>query len=162
MGLPKRQGEASMNQSNKEMMSRLSCEAECRNLLLRAAWFVDHNEASRLTDVFAEDATLQNPSGSMVEGHAAIVDSYTEPSADRITRHLIIDSLFSEVLDDEAFAVTSVLLWAGSEEDEVGPSGRPARGKQILGRFDDTFTRTERGWRIKHRLISFELFQSFD
>ncbi|QGZ66769.1 nuclear transport factor 2 family protein [Paraburkholderia acidisoli] len=139
-------------------IARLVIEHECRARVLLAAELIDGGRSAELARVFCADARLVRPNGAALDGCDAIVASYAARPADRISRHLVLATHFHSVTPDAATAVTQVLLWSGSQSDAPGPFGRPARGQQIVGRFDDTFARTAHGWRIATRHASFELY----
>lgn len=139
-------------------IARLVAENECRALVLLAADLIDSGRSAELARVFRADARLVRPNGAALAGCDAIVASYAARPTDRISRHLVLATRFASVAPDAAAAVTQVLLWSGSQSDAPGPFGRPARGQQIVGRFDDTFAHTANGWRIAARHAAFELY----
>ncbi|KXU85561.1 hypothetical protein CI15_20625 [Paraburkholderia monticola] len=139
-------------------LSRLLAENNCRALVVIAAHLIDSGEFTRLPSAFSADATLVRPDGTTLSGCDAIIASYAARPAERISRHLIQGTNFIEVTANTAVAATQVLLWSGSTNDEAGQFGRPARGRQVVGRFNDEFARTDGVWRITKRVASFELF----
>jgi ketosteroid isomerase-like protein len=139
-------------------VARLVAENACRALVLAGADFIDRGQFASLAAVFSADALLVRPNGATLAGCDAIIASYTTRPANRISRHLIFGTRFIEVTAHQAAAATQVLLWSGSTDDEPGPFGRPARGQEVVGRFDDEFAFTDGSWRITKRIASFELF----
>ncbi|MCC8397666.1 nuclear transport factor 2 family protein [Paraburkholderia sp. MMS20-SJTR3] len=139
-------------------IAALLAEHACRALVVKAAELVDSGRFSGLAAVFSSDALLVRPNGATLSGCDAIVASYAARPVDRISRHLIFASNFTGLNAEHAAATTQVLLWSGSTDDAPGPFGRPARGQQIVGRFDDEFVFIDRAWRIGKRVASFELF----
>ncbi|OLL30705.1 hypothetical protein BTH42_15775 [Burkholderia sp. SRS-W-2-2016] len=133
-------------------------EHACRALVIKAAELVDGGRFAALSGVFSSDALLVRPNGATLSGCDAIVASYAARPADRISRHLIFASNFTGIKAEHATATTQVLLWSGSTDDAPGPFGRPSRGQQIVGRFDDEFVFIDGAWRIGKRVASFELF----
>ncbi|EEA04362.1 conserved hypothetical protein [Burkholderia sp. H160] len=139
-------------------LARVIAEHACRALVLTAADLIDSGQFADLPGVFSAEALLVRPNGATLTGRDAIIASYTTRPADRISRHLIFGTQFSSVSAQKAVAATQVLLWSGSTADDAGPFGRPARGQQVVGRFDDEFAFTDGAWRITKRVASFELF----
>ncbi|MBC8749571.1 MULTISPECIES: nuclear transport factor 2 family protein [Paraburkholderia] len=137
---------------------RLIAEHACRALVITAADLIDSGQFARLAEVFAGDALLVRPNGAALRGCDAIIASYAARPANRISRHLILGTNFTEVASDRAVAATQVLLWNGNTDDDPGQFGRPARGQQIVGRFDDEFAFIDDAWYITKRVASFELF----
>lgn len=137
---------------------RTLAAAACRDTIARAARLTDLNEHEAFAELFTQDAQLQRPGGETLHGRAAIVAAYRARPPDRITRHLVGSSVVDLLADDEARAVSMVLLWSGHRTDAAGPFGRPAQGPAIVGEFDDLLRReTDGRWRIARRQASFVL-----
>jgi hypothetical protein len=140
-------------------ISRLLAEHDCRQLVLEAAALNDAGEYERFVELFTPDGQLCRPGGAVLRGREAIAASYKGRAVgDRIAKHMILGSLFSDVSTDKATAASQVLLWTASAEDSEGPFGRPARHRQIAGTFVDQFLRTDAGWRIARRDARFDIF----
>ncbi|MBT0962930.1 nuclear transport factor 2 family protein [Denitromonas iodatirespirans] len=135
------------------------CDA-CRTLVLRAAARADGGDAEGLAALFAEDGMLVRPDGIRLQGREAIRAAYAARPAERLTRHVVSNTLVEIVSPTEAQACSYVLLWSGSLADPAGPRGRPAHGLPVLGEFDDRFALTPDGWRILHREARFVLHAS--
>lgn len=129
----------------------LLIEHACSKLVLQTAAFADAGQAARLAALFTTDGLLVRPSAAPLEGRQAIEASYAERSSNRITRHLITNTLVDVESASRAQAVSSVLLWSASADDEPDRLGRQARGPQVVGEFHDTFALTDEGWRITRR-----------
>jgi len=138
-------------------LERLLAERACTRLVLLAAAHVDRGEPAALAALFTPDAVLVRPGGTALHGREAIQAAYEQRPAERITRHLVSNTLVDLVSDSEARAQSQVLLWTGSTTDAAGPRGRPASGGPVVGAFDDRFVKTPEGWRIAHRTASFVL-----
>lgn len=138
-------------------LERLLAERACTRLVLLAAAHVDRGEPAALAALFTPDGVLVRPGGATLQGRAAIQSAYEQRPAERITRHLVSNTLIDLVSDGEARAQSQVLLWTGSTSDVVGPRGRPASAGPVVGTFDDRFVKTPEGWRIDHRTASFAL-----
>lgn len=139
-------------------LSQMLVQEACRRLVQLGARLADAGEHEAFAALFAEHATLLRPSGETLKGKAQILASYRRKQAERLTTHLIFDTLFTEVAEERASGTTQVQLWSATVADEVGQYGRPARGRIILGEFADVFVLTDSGWRIEHRKARFDMF----
>ena len=135
----------------------LLAERACTRLVLQAAAHVDRGEPAALAALFTPDAVLERPGGACLQGRAAIQAAYEQRPAERITRHLVSNTLVDLLSPTEARAESQVLLWTGSAADAAGPRGRPASNDPVVGAFDDRCVKTADGWRIAHRIASFVL-----
>lgn len=142
---------------SQDALRRLLDEAACRELVLQAAALADAGEAEALAALFTPDARLTRPNGLSLMGREAIARAYRERPAHRLSVHLVCGSLFEHLGPDQASATTRVLLWAGDLRSDAGPQGRPAEGRQVVGRFIDRFLRGAEGWRIDERVACFDL-----
>lgn len=138
-------------------LQRLLIKDDCRELVLRAAACSDANDAAGLAALFTPTATLQRPDGTLLEGRDAIAAAYRRRPAERLTRHLVTNSVVDILDADIARITSSVLLWSGSNLDAVGPQGRAAHAARVVGSFDDLCTLTPEGWRIAQRRAAFAL-----
>jgi uncharacterized protein (TIGR02246 family) len=136
---------------------RLAIQQACRDLVCRAAACADAHQPAQLAGLFSDDAVLVRPNAQPLQGRDAIRQAYEQRSAERITRHLVTNTLVEVESASKARAMSYVLLWAGSHSDPGGAQGRPAQGRQVVGEFDDRFTLTPQGWRIAHREARFVL-----
>lgn len=140
-----------------EALQRLLVQEACRELVLRSVECTDAHDAAGLAALFAPDGLLRRPTGQPLVGRAAIQAAYAQRPRERITRHLVTNTLVEVESATSAAARSRVLLWAGSTEDADGPQGRPFRGPQLIGEFDDRFVLTGEGWRFASRDASFVL-----
>lgn len=132
-------------------------EQACRELVLQAARHVDAGDAAGLARLFAPDGVLVRPNAQPLQGRDAIEAAYAQRPADRITRHLVTNTLVEIESPASARASSYVLLWTGSTSDPSGPQGRRAHARQLVGEFQDRFELTAEGWRIRRREASFVL-----
>lgn len=140
-----------------DALQTLLIREACRELVLRAAECADGHDAAGLAALFAPDGVLRRPGGEPLVGPAAIQAAYAQRPKERITRHLVTNTLVEVESATSARARSRVLLWAGSAEDADGPQGRPLRGPQLVGEFADRFVLTGEGWRFAGRDASFVL-----
>lgn len=141
------------------LQSRVHAEQLCRDLVTSAAVLVDTQNYEGFAALFTEDGILCRPGAEPLQGRAAIIASYRSKPAERITRHLLSNTLVQLASDTQAHATSNVLLWAGNITDPAGPFGRPLQGRQVVGEFEDWFVLTVEGWRIQRREARFLLFQ---
>jgi len=147
-----------MDEPLMDAADRMAIRQACSELVLRAVACVDGNDAARLARLFAEDAVLVRPNGAALHGREAIRDAYAQRPADRITRHLVTNTVVEVESPTRARALSYVLLWTGSATDAAGPNGRPAQPRQVVGEFDDRFSFTpDAGWLIQRREARFVL-----
>lgn len=132
----------------------------CRDVVERSARCVDDGDADGIAALFAEDGVLQRPSGAALQGREAIRASYAARPADRITRHLVTNTVVDLQGSDTAHARSRVLLWSGSSDTPDSPFGRQAQPRELVGEFDDLLQRQSDGaWRIVRRAASFALYR---
>lgn len=139
-------------------LQRLAIAAACRETILRAAAGADAGDADAVAASFVLDAVLERPDTPPIHGRDAIRRSYASRSPDRLTRHLVTNTLVEVAGVCEAHATSLVLLWSGSTNDMPGPHGRPADTRQVIGEFHDVFKLTSEGWRIAYRKALFVLY----
>lgn len=140
-----------------DALQTLLIQDACRELVLRSVECTDAHDAPGLAALFAPDGVLRRPTGQPLIGRAAIEAAYAQRPRERITRHLVTNTRVEVQSATAAHARSRVLLWAGSTEDADGPQGRPLRGPQLVGEFDDRFVLTDEGWRFASRDASFVL-----
>jgi uncharacterized protein (TIGR02246 family) len=140
-----------------DALQRLLIQEACRELVLRAAECADAHDAAGLAALFLPEGVLRRPGGQPLVGRAAIEQAYAQRPKERITRHLVTNTLVEVESSTAATARSRVLLWAGSTEDADGPQGRPLRGPQLVGEFADRFALSAEGWRFASRDASFVL-----
>lgn len=141
-----------------DAMLHLEIERACRELVLRTARCADAGDAAGLARLFAQDGILVRPNAQPLHGRSAIEAAYAGRPADRLTRHLVMNTLVEIESLSRARALSYVLLWTGSTTDPDGPQGRPAHARQLVGEFDDRFEDGPDGWRIQRRDACFVLY----
>jgi ketosteroid isomerase-like protein len=139
-------------------LERMLIAEACRETILRATAATDANDAAAFARCFTDEAVLERPNTAPVTGRDAIREVYARRPPDRLTRHLVTNILVEAQGPDAARATSLVLLWSGSTHDTIGPQGRPADGRQVVGEFHDELARGPDGWRIARRKALFVLF----
>lgn len=132
-------------------------ELACRELVLRAANRADAGDAAGLARLFAADGVLVRPNAQPLQGRESIQAAYAQRPADRITRHLVTNTLVEVDSLSSARALSYVLLWTGSTSDPDTAQGRRAHARQLVGEFEDQFVLESEGWRIGRRDARFVL-----
>lgn len=138
-------------------IDRTAIRQACTELVLKAVACMDFQKPSGLAELFTEGGVLVRPNGQSLQGRDAIREAYAQRPADRITRHMVTNTLVEVDSAESAHGLSYVLLWGGSANDASGPQGRVACGPQVLGEFDDHFVLTAQGWRIARREARFVL-----
>jgi len=149
-----------MTMYSSEDIARFVVQSQCAQLVLKAAECADLQAYEQLTALFTLDAELSRPSAEPIIGYDAILASYRSKSRERITKHLILSTLFDNVTADTVSAVSQVLLWTAELRDVSGPFGRPAKNKAVIGEFVDDFILIDGSWRIRQRIARFVMFQT--
>lgn len=143
---------------NDDVLVRQSIERSCQTLVLRAAHCADTGNAQAHAQLFTPDGVLMRPNAAPLVGREAIAAAYAQRPADRITRHLVTNTLVDVVSPTQAHALSYVLLWSGSTDSAAGPQGRQAHPKQMVGEFKDVLVQGPQGWLIQQREASFVLY----
>jgi hypothetical protein len=117
-------------------------ERACERLVLDFAYFSDRREYEALGGLFVENGTMTRPSGAVLAGRHAIVNSYQATPADRVTRHICTNIRIVVESADRARSVTYAIVYSMNANPRVGE-------------FEDEFLRTPEGWRIAARTARF-------
>jgi len=130
---------------------RAAIERACADLTIEYARSIDFRDYDNIVNLFTEDATLTI--GQRLEGRAAIVAAMMQRPGELRSRH-VISNVFVDVVDDKrARGICYLTLYrhVGPESLERGPA--PLHGPAAVGHYEDSFVKTEAGWRIKHRTL---------
>lgn len=136
-------------------LEQLLAEQDCRDLVYRAAAHADNGDATALAELFTEDAVLVRPGAQPLTGREAIRAAYAQRPADRITRHIVGQTLIEFPSPGVAHGLSLAQIWIGSKDDH-GPLGCRAHTQRV-GEFEDRFALTPLGWRIARRDARFVL-----
>ena len=135
---------------------RLLIQHVCERVVRLAATYADASQPARLAALFTEGAVLVRPNAEPLQGREAIRHAYEKRPPERMTRHLVTNTLVEVESASTARALSYVLLWTGSTADPAGMQGRHAHA-QVVGEFDDCFSLTPQGWLISRREARFVL-----
>jgi len=120
-----------------------------RNLIARIAQLADDGDLGEYVECFTPDARWDMPDAPR-RGHAQILAggqdrrAADQAGAGSATRHVV-----------NTIVVTVAGSWARASsywQFYVNTSEAPLL--QLMGRYDDTFIRTDDGWRLDHRRIT--------
>ena len=135
----------------------LLAERSCERLVIASARHNGVRDWTALARLYEPDARLVRPSGQVVDGRAAIEESYRGSPPDRRTRHVCTNIRVSVDGAATASADTVVLLYAWTETAETSESAGPTSGElptaaaPVLGEFFDTFVCVDDEWMIASR-----------
>lgn len=126
-------------------------QSQCRDVVMAAAEAVDCQQYEQFVDCFTEDAVLQRPAGTPLNGRAAILASYAQKSPDRLTLHLLCNHRVTVDPSGVAESSCKVLLYVSDRRRPLVPEGRRADTRHHVGQFLDRLVLTPEGWRIQNR-----------
>ena len=124
---------------------------ECEALSIAYARAVDFRDYEAFVELFTEDGVLDV--GTPLEGRAAIRKAMSRRPDELRSRH-VLTNIFVDVVDENsARGISYLTLYR-----HVGPEsllGQPVdfAGPAAVGHYEDRFTRTRDGFRIKHRKL---------
>ena len=128
----------------------MSDDAAIRNLVARLAQLADGGELEEYVGLFADDALWEMP-GSAVQGRENLLAGAVERRAAGTvgpgsnTRHVITTQAVA-VDGDEAVSDTYWQFWVNTATE---PS------VALFGTYRDRLVRTDGGWKLAHRTISY-------
>ncbi|WP_419924564.1 nuclear transport factor 2 family protein [Candidatus Poriferisocius sp.] len=128
----------------------MSDDAAIRNVVARLAMLADDGDLEEYAGLFAGDALWEMP-GAAIQGRENLLDGAIERRAAGTvgpgshTRHVITTQAVA-VDGDEA---ASDAYWQFWVDTATAPS------IALFGTYRDRFVRTEDGWKLAHRTISY-------
>jgi|SRR6185503_18829288 len=130
-------------------LERLLIERACERLVAQYCHYVDHGEAARVADLFAENGVC-TLNAKMV-GRDAIRANFQRRQAltDRRSRHVCCNLLIDVIDEDHAEGVAYLTLYRRDVGD--GRRTAPSSAPNIVGEYRDAFVRTPEGWRFASR-----------
>ena len=131
---------------------RMLIERQCERLVTRYCHFVDHGEAARVAELFADDGVWKSPDVTM-NGRNEVQRAFArrQANAERMSRH-VCNNLLIDVIDED-HAEGTVYLTLFRHDGEPGRRVSPLAGPALVGEYRDRFIRTNEGWRFAHREI---------
>lgn len=128
-------------------MDESNALAACQRLVSAFAHHVDHRDAEKVVQLFAEDGTFERR-GEILRGQAEIRASQAKRPPGVVVRHVCAPSHLELIDAEHARGVTYFQIFrANGSSNEVLPMPHP----EVLGQFEDEFVLTPAGWRIQAR-----------
>lgn len=109
---------------------------------------LDDGRTDDVVATYCDDGAFELPGAGTFAGHAALKEAYDGWKPKRPQRHLVVNTLVSDWSDDEARAVSDVVLIV------QGDSGWST---QFVARYHDVLHRadgTKSGWKFHRRTVS--------
>jgi hypothetical protein len=127
-------------------------ERECERLMYQYCHFVDHDEASKIADLFTEDGIWKNVKATWT-GRDEIRAGFQrrEDNKGRMSRHVCTNALIDVISETEATGIVYMSLYF--HDGEPGRPTSPTDCLQKLGEYQDRFVKTADGWRFARREV---------
>lgn len=127
---------------------RLDAERACERLMRLYCHYVDHGQAARVAELFAEDGVWHSERRELM-GQDAIAQAFVQRqhNTSRVSRHVCSSAVVN--VEDEAHASGVVYLTLYRADGDGPHSTLPT----LVGEYRDTFVKTPEGWRIRRREI---------
>ncbi|MCD4533659.1 nuclear transport factor 2 family protein [Nocardioides sp. cx-169] len=106
----------------------------------------DAGDAERIASLYLPDAVLALPGSEPLVGLEALRQAFLGWAPTAPQKHLVGNTVVTQVSDDEAHAVSDVVFF------QRGESGWSV---QVTGRYEDTLRRTADGWRFGRRDVQY-------
>ncbi len=130
---------------------RLLAESACRQVIHELALHTDAGDYGKALALFTDDATMDRD-GERFIGIEALRTAYAARPPNRITRHVLANTVVRLLSAEEAQATSYVTVYRylrGRADDappyEVG-------GPEVLGEYRDRLRLTQAGWRLTERI----------
>jgi hypothetical protein len=132
-------------------------ERACTRLILEFAKFNDDWDHQSLADLFVEDCVFARPLDPTHPYYGKDkVHAIFRDRGRRLTRHIMTNILITPVSATQANGTSYVTMMSAPNPDEQWP--REGEGT-FIGTFDDTFVKTDAGWKFKSRSGNVALYQ---
>lgn len=126
-------------------------ERTCLRIVHALAFHTDRGEYDLALALFTDDAVMERD-GEKFVGIAALRTAYASRPTNRLTRHVISNTLVTSRGHDSAAATSYVTVYRLPLPPTKQAPPYFAAGPDVLGEHHDTFRRTEAGWRLSARL----------
>lgn len=154
---PERAKVARMTDRNESELTRLAADVDIRNLLARVAHLADGGEVGDYLALFTEDATWEmdeNPRAGVAASRLEGIDAIGAGVRERrkaatpgvIGMHFVTTTAIDIEADGDAATAHSYYQFV---------SGAKELTLRVAGNYHDTLRRTEGGWKVASRMISF-------
>jgi hypothetical protein len=130
-----------------------SIELACSKLCSQFAVFNDAGNHEDLVALFTEDGRYARPTDpdNFVGGRAAILAAFKARPKDKITRHLITNTIVNVTGAKTAHGLCYVTLFHGSTANPAEKFGFKANAAVLIGEYHDEFSLTGSGWKFSQR-----------
>lgn len=135
-----------MTQIEKQIIERA-----CEQLQYAYARFIDFRDYEGFTELFTGDGVLD--AGLELKGRDAIFSSCQKRSPGLRSRHVITNSFIDVLGPDLARGICYLSLYRLDSKETAKPGPLPMPGPAAIGHYQDSFRRTEDGWKIAHRKL---------
>jgi ketosteroid isomerase-like protein len=124
-----------------------------RATIARYTQALDDGRTDDIVATYCPDGTFDMPGTGTFTGHDALRETYENWKPRRPQRHLVVNTLVTEWSDDEATAVSDVVLVL-ERKSEPG-SGSAGWAVSFVARYTDVLHHDdEHGWRFVRRTVS--------
>ena len=107
---------------------------------------LDDGRTADVVATFCKDGSVDIPGLGAHAGHEALRNAFAKVEPRAPQRHLVVNTLVSDWSEDEARAVSDVVV-LGSRDGRWGVV--------VVGRYDDVLHRDGDRWRFHHRSAAF-------
>ena len=146
-----------MADSGLSQAERLAIEWECEKLTRQYALYVDAGDYDLLERLFASDAVFVRPTDpdNPIAGRDSIIAGFRKRPADRVTRHVVCNTVVEADDATNAHGRSYMVLYQGSRgaEGETMAMDKPV----LVGAFEDRFVFEDGAWRFLMRAGSLAL-----
>lgn len=119
---------------------------DIRDIIAAYAQALDDGRTDDVVATFCPDATVSLPGTDVIRGHDAIRAAYAAMTPRRPQRHVVTNTVVSEVDDHTAKATSDVLVLGRGEAGWV---------VHLVGRYTDDLRLIDGGWRFAARSLQF-------
>ncbi|WP_405970522.1 nuclear transport factor 2 family protein [Streptomyces sp. NBC_00988] len=121
-------------------------QQRCAQLIHEFGAFVDADVPTRVAELFTADGVLDR-AGIVATGRAAIASSISRAAPGTVRVHLYSNLTVRVQSSDHAAG----RCYYQAFTFDAAPDEQQPTTPMVLGRIEDTFVRTEQGWRISYR-----------
>ena len=135
-----------------DIAQTIEIERECERLIAKYCHFVDHDEATRVAELFTENGVWKNVNVTMT-GRDGIRSGFQkrQDNRGRMSRHVCTNALIDVISETEAKGTVYMSLYY--HDGEAGRETSPTDCLQKLGEYRDQFIKTDEGWRFEYREV---------
>lgn len=125
-------------------------ERACGRVSVAFANSIDRCDYDAVIELFTRDGILDRW-GTVIRGHEALRQWLDARPRDVSTCHVCTNILVRRVAPDEARGTTYFTFYSGSNVE--CSDTLPLAGPVMVGEYLDRFILTERGWRLRERVV---------